>query len=89
MPAPSSMTRIRRRPPASIVTSIARAPASMRVLDQFLHGRGRPLDHLARGDAVDEDGIEAADGHGSPMRLSRPGGRLHPNARTFRLPAAR
>jgi hypothetical protein len=35
-----------------------------RVLDQFLHGRGRALHHLARGDAVDENGIEAADmGH--------------------------
>ena len=36
-----------------------------RVLDQFLHGRGRTLDHLARRDAVDQDGIEAADGHGA------------------------
>ena len=32
-----------------------------RVLDQFLDGRRRTLDHLARSDAVDEDGIEAAD----------------------------
>ena len=34
-----------------------------RVLDEFLDGRGRPLDHLARGDAVDEYGIEAPDVH--------------------------
>ncbi len=34
-----------------------------RVLDQFLHGRGRTLDHLAGGDAIDQDGIEAADVH--------------------------
>ncbi len=33
-----------------------------RVLDELLHGRGRTLDHFARRDAVDEDGIEAADG---------------------------
>ena len=34
-----------------------------RVLDEFLHGRSRPLDHLTGGDSVDEDGIETADGH--------------------------
>ena len=33
------------------------------VLDQFLHGGRRTLDDLARSDAVDEDGIEAADMH--------------------------
>ena len=42
----------------------ARRPGVERVLDQLLHGRGRPLDHLAGGDAVDEDGIETANGHG-------------------------
>ena len=42
----------------------ARRAGVERVLDQLLHRRGRPLDHLAGGDAVDEDGIEAADGHG-------------------------
>ena len=35
------------------------------VLDEFLDGGGGPLDHLARGDAVDEDRIEPADGHPS------------------------
>ncbi len=34
------------------------------VLDEFLDRRRRTLDHLARGDTVDKDGIEAADGHG-------------------------
>ena len=36
-----------------------------RVLDKLLHGGRRALDHLAGGDAVDENGIEAADGHGA------------------------
>ena len=52
-----------RRPPPSTVTSIARGAGVDRVLDQFLHRRRRTLDHLAGRDAVDEDGIEAADGH--------------------------
>lgn len=34
------------------------------VLDQFLHDGGRPLDDLARGDAINKDGIKAADRHG-------------------------
>ncbi len=49
-----------------------------RILDQFLHGGRRTLDDLARRDAVDEDGIETADGHGwavivgcEPSRLRR------------------
>ena len=36
-------------------------PGVERVLDQFLHRRGRPLDHLARGDAVGRRGVELAD----------------------------
>ena len=50
---------------AALDRDLDRAGAGVdRVLDQFLHGRRRALDHLARGDAVDEDGIEAADrGH--------------------------
>ncbi|HEY8033270.1 MAG TPA: hypothetical protein VIF02_13075, partial [Methylocella sp.] len=36
-----------------------------RVLDEFLHDGGRPLDDLARRDAVNENGIETADRHGS------------------------
>ena len=38
-----------------------------RVLDQFLHRRGRPLDDLARGDAVDEQRIETANWHGGNL----------------------
>jgi hypothetical protein len=30
-----------------------RGPRVERILHQFLHDRGRPLDHLARGDAID------------------------------------
>jgi hypothetical protein len=45
------------------------------VLDQFLDGGRRPLDHLARGDAVDENGIEAADGGHGAIPLSRMGER--------------
>ena len=39
-------------------------PGVERVLDQFLDRRGRPLDHFARGDAVDGQGIETANWHG-------------------------
>ncbi len=42
----------------------ARRPRIERILDELLHGRGRPLDHLAGGDLVDQDGVESADGHG-------------------------
>jgi hypothetical protein len=35
-----------------------------RILDEFLDGRSRTLDNLARSNAINEDGIEAADGHG-------------------------
>ena len=34
-----------------------------RILDQFLDGAGRPLDHLASGDAIDGFGRETTDGH--------------------------
>ncbi len=34
-----------------------------RVFDQLLDGGAWPLDHFAGGDAVDEDGIETANGH--------------------------
>ena len=64
MPRPSSATRMRLRPPASIATSIRLAPGVERVLDQFLDRRSRPLDHLAGGDAVDEQRIETANRHG-------------------------
>jgi hypothetical protein len=38
------------------------------VLDELLHGRGRPLDDLAGGDAVDEDRVEPADAHHPSVR---------------------
>ena len=44
-------------------------PGVERVLDQFLDRRRRPLDHLARGDAVDDKRIETANRHGG--RTSR------------------
>ena len=46
-----------------------------RVLDEFLDRRSRPLDDLARGDAVDEQRIEAANRHGrgGPSRAYRIG----------------
>ena len=62
MPVPSSDTRISRRPPSSMTISIGARAGVERVLDEFLDDRRRPLDHLAGGDAVDQDGIEAADG---------------------------
>ena len=45
-------------------------PRVDRVLDELLHGGGRALDDLACRDAVDEDGVEAADIHraGAPGR---------------------
>ena len=39
-------------------------PGVERVLDEFLDRRRRPLDHLARGDAVDGQGIKTANRHG-------------------------
>src|SRR5271166_3857512 len=35
-----------------------------RILDELLDDGGRPLDDLARRDAVDKNGIKTADGHG-------------------------
>jgi hypothetical protein len=74
--------QIRRRHAGAVVDDTDAAPAAGLdghldgagagvdgVLDQFFHGRGRPLDHFARRDAVDEDGIEAADGHGHTHSL--------------------
>ena len=42
-----------------------------RVLDQFLDDRRRALDHLARGDLVDERAFEYPDGHGMALRGDR------------------
>ena len=66
MPLPSSLTRIRPRPPPLDATSMRVAPASMRVLDQLLDDARRALDHLARGDAVDEVRRQLAYGHRGP-----------------------
>ncbi len=37
------------------------------VFDKFLNGSRRPFDHFAGGDAIDENGIETADGHIAPL----------------------
>ena len=58
------------RPPASIATSIAPRAGVERVLDQLLDRRGRPLDHFAGGDAVDQQRIEAANRHGIESRAA-------------------
>ena len=51
--------------PARLDRDLDRArPGVERVLDQLLHRRSRPLDHLARGDAIDKQGIETANWHG-------------------------
>jgi hypothetical protein len=53
MPEPSSVTSTRSvPPPTSARERFARRVEA--VLDQFLERTGRPLDDLARGDAVDE-----------------------------------
>ena len=58
---------------AALDRHLDRAGAGVdRVLDQFLHRRRRALDHFARRDAVDEDGVEAADGH-QRLRIVIPG----------------
>ena len=62
-------------PPARLDRDLDRPRAGVeRVLDQFLDRRSRPLDHFARGDAIDEQRIEAANRHGltsSPLLLLR------------------
>ena len=42
----------------------APGPRVERVLDEFFHGRSRPLHHLSGGDAVDDGFGELTDGHG-------------------------
>ena len=49
----------------------ARRAGIERVLDQFLHDARRPLDHLARGDAVDDAFGQLADGHLRNLRANR------------------
>ena len=45
----------------------ARSPGVQGVLHQLLDRAGRPLDHLAGGDAVDQLHGQAMDGHGPPL----------------------
>ena len=53
------------RPPAGFDRHVDAPRAGVeRVLDQLLDRRSRPLDHFAGGDAVDQQRIETADGHG-------------------------
>jgi len=57
MPAPSSSTRIKARPPpaAPVRQNIDASRTRVeRVLDQFLDDACRPLDHLAGGDTIDD-----------------------------------
>ena len=89
MPAPSSVTRMSRRPPPSVTTSMRLRAGVERVLDQFLHHARRALDHLAGGDAVDDGFGQLADGHRCPLRriglrrrVSLP---LRPKARVARM----
>ena len=61
MPPPSSVTWISAWPPA-VQRHLDPAGAGVdRVLDQLLDHRGRPLDHLAGGDAVGDGFGQAAD----------------------------
>ena len=57
--------------PRPALTAIRVAPGVDRVFDQFLERRRRPLDHFARGDAVDERFGQAADRAASgPLTLA-------------------
>ena len=57
-------------PPARLYGDIdARGAGVERIFDELLHGGGRPLDHLAGGDAVDENGIETANAHEGSRRV--------------------
>ncbi len=72
MPTPSSVMRI--KPPAAAIgddLDLLRAGIE-RVLDQFLHHAGRPLHHLAGGNAVDDGFGELADRHGGILQDSGP-----------------
>ena len=61
------MTRIRHSPPPAVAISMRVAPASIGVLDQFLHDARRPLDDLAGGDLVDHRFGKLADRHGATI----------------------
>ena len=52
------------RPPARFDRDLDALRAGVeRVLDELLDRRGRPLDDFAGGDAVDQQRVEATDGH--------------------------
>ena len=69
-------------PPSSTWIAMRRAPASMRVLDQLLDDRGRPLDDLAGGDLVGEIGGQARDlAHAQIQRLRRNIASMHDDDR--------
>jgi hypothetical protein len=57
-----------------------------RVFNKLLHRRSGPFDHFAGGDAIDKDGIEAADGQAGNPRTSRRGRRSLQEIRDAILP---
>ena len=63
MPLPLSTTRMSLRPPASMAISIRLAPASRAFSTSSLTAAAGRLDDFAGGDAINENGIEAADRH--------------------------
>ncbi len=79
MPQPSSVTRRSERPPFCATTSMDGRARVDGVLDKLLHRARRPLDHLARGDAIDLDLAELAD-RGHLMRRAINGTRRHREA---------
>src|ERR1700761_8751840 len=64
----------------------AARPGIERILDQFLDGAGRTLDHFAGGDAVDGSFREAANLHRAILALRKEGwrGSNQPSPRYFR-----
>ena len=60
MPTPSSTTERKLRPPSFRIDGDAMGAGIDRVLDQLLDRTRRTLDHLARGDAVDQGRGQAA-----------------------------
>ncbi len=63
MPAPSSVTPMRRLAAAVGEDVDAGRAGVNRVLNQLLDDAGRTLDHFAGGDAVDDSLGKLADGH--------------------------
>ena len=63
MPRPSSATAIEAAAAVAQRHIDARGAGVDGVFDQLLHRRGRPLDHLAGGDAVDQIGRKDANRH--------------------------